>query len=246
MPPWAPLNAAPTSRLLAGPAGTPGFPSLHCAARRRPCAPSGYRPRAWSRRCPAWASNAARRLPARLRAGGPGSEWAAPSSAGRAAARASALRELTRGNCLSGASTARAASFAAGRGTEQHRGKPGRARVPADSCPPGEPVRLASRTVDVGAQRRPPTAERTGPPTRSLARADPTTANASQATKAARWATPGTGRLRTSVRSRVSCVAGRAKRGGITEMTDPQACCFAASLPPGETQALLGAARRET
>ena len=33
MPPWAPLDAAPTSRLLAGPAGTPGFPSLHCAGR---------------------------------------------------------------------------------------------------------------------------------------------------------------------------------------------------------------------
>src|SRR5512132_3498570 len=96
-------------------------------------------------------------VPARLRAGGHGSEWAAPSSAGRAAARASALRELTRGNCLSVASAARAASFAAGRGTEQRRGEPGRARVPANSCPPGEPVRLASRTVDVGAQRRPPT-----------------------------------------------------------------------------------------
>jgi hypothetical protein len=48
MPPWAPLNAAPTSRLLAGPAGTPGFPSLRCAARRRTCAPSGHRPRAWA------------------------------------------------------------------------------------------------------------------------------------------------------------------------------------------------------
>jgi hypothetical protein len=130
--------------------------------------------------------------PARLRAGGPGSEWAAPSSAGRAAARASALRELTRGNCLSGASTARAASFAAGRGTEQHRGEPGRARVPADSCPPGEPVRLASRTVDVGAQRRPPTAERTGPPARSLARLNATTVNATQATN---------GRSRANVRN---------------------------------------------
>ena len=48
MPPWAPLNAAPTSWLLAGPAGTPGFPSLRCAARRRPCAPSGHCPRAWA------------------------------------------------------------------------------------------------------------------------------------------------------------------------------------------------------
>jgi hypothetical protein len=91
-------------------------------------------------------------LPARLRAGGPGSEWAAPSSAGHAAARASALRELTRGSCLSGASAARAASSAAGRGTEQHRA--------------------------VGAQRRPPTFERTGPPARSLARS-----NATRATK---------------------------------------------------------------
>ena len=94
--------------------------------------------------------------PARLRAGEPGSEWAAPSSAGPVAARASALRELTRGNCLSGASAARAASFAAGRGTEQHRA--------------------------VGAQRRPPTAERTGPPARSLAGPNATTVNAPQAT----------------------------------------------------------------
>ena len=157
MPPWAPLNAAPTSRLLAGPAGTPGFPSLHCAARRRPCAPSGHCPRAWQPVVFLERSNTSCRLPARLRAGGPGSEWAAPSSAGRAAARASALRELTRGSCLSGASAARAASSAAGRGTEQRRG--------------------------VGAQRRPPTAERTGPPARSLARADATTVNASQATR---------------------------------------------------------------
>ena len=138
----------------------------------------GAGPRAVSRR----GLECGTRWPARLRAGGHGSEWAAPSSAGPAAARVSALRELTRGNCLSGASAARAASFAAGRGTEQRRGEPGRARVPADSCPPGEPVRLASRTVDVGAQRRPPTAERTGPPARSLARVDATSVSASQAT----------------------------------------------------------------
>jgi hypothetical protein len=160
------------------PGGYTGLPlsALRCSpAPMRPvralpsCLGSGGASRALEHKLP---------LPARLRAGGPGSEWAAPSSAGPAAARASAPRELTRGSCLSVASAARAASFAAGRGTEQHRDEPGRARVSADSCPPGEPVRPASRTVDVGAQRRPPTAERTGPPARSLARADATTVNA--------------------------------------------------------------------
>jgi len=134
-------------------------------------------------------------LPARLRAGGSGSEWAAPSSAGLVAARASAHRELTRRSCPSVESAANAASSAAGRETEQRRGEPGRARVPADSGPPGEPVRLASRTVDVGAQRRPPTAERTGPPARSLARLNATTVNAPQASN---------GRSRADVRYRVA------------------------------------------
>ena len=81
MPPWAPLNAAPTSRLLAGPAGTPGFPSLAAllagAHAPRQGTALGPRHRGVSR-----ALEYKLPLPARLRAGGPGSEWAAPSSAG--------------------------------------------------------------------------------------------------------------------------------------------------------------------
>ena len=141
---------------LAGPAGTPGFPSLRCAARRRPCAPSGHRPRAWSRRCPA-EPRMPRRLPARLRAGGPGQRMGGAEQRRAPAARASALRELTRGNCLSGASAARAASFAAGRGTEHT----------------GQSARSADRRRLSG---------RAHPP-RSLARAEATTANASQEQK---------------------------------------------------------------
>jgi hypothetical protein len=83
-------------------------------------------------------------LPARLRAGGFGSELAAPRSAGLVAARVSALRDLTRRSCPSVASAARAASSAAGREPEHRRA--------------------------VGAQRRPLPPERTGPHARSLAR----------------------------------------------------------------------------
>ena len=54
-------------------------------------------------------------------------------------------------------------------------------------------------------QAKAPTPERPGPPARSLARADLVRTSA-------------TGRLRTSVRTRVACVAGRAKRGGALEL----------------------------
>ena len=143
---WAPASSAAQRGEARRTRRAGGYAGLPLAAWR--CSPASMRPvgippSGLEATVPHVGLPCGTRLPARLRRGGPGSEWAAPSSAGRAAARASALRELTRGNCLSGASIARAASFAAGRGTEQHRG--------------------------VGAQRRPPTAERTGPPARSLA-----------------------------------------------------------------------------
>jgi hypothetical protein len=47
--------------------------------------------------------------------------YAAPRSAGRMAARASAHRRLTRRDCLSGAPAGRAASFSAGHAIEHHR-----------------------------------------------------------------------------------------------------------------------------
>jgi hypothetical protein len=73
-----------------------------------------------------------------------------PRSAGLVATRAPArARALTRRTCLSEVNAANAASCARGHETEHRRGKPGRASVPADSCSPGAPVRLASRTVDV-------------------------------------------------------------------------------------------------
>ena len=51
----------------------------------------------------------------------PAATYAAPRSGRRMAARASALRHLTRRDCLSGTTVGRAASFAAGRATEHHR-----------------------------------------------------------------------------------------------------------------------------
>ena len=86
-------------------------------------------------------------LPARLRAGGHGSELGgAEQHRARGRAR-SAPRALTRRCCLSGESAANAASSATGHETEQRREPPPTAKAP--------------------------TAERTGPPARSLALARP-------------------------------------------------------------------------
>ena len=65
--------------------------------------------------------------------------WAAPRSAGLLAARASALRQLTRGGCLSVESEANAASSAAGQKTE-HRRAVGAKRRPPRSHPNRSPA----------------------------------------------------------------------------------------------------------
>ena len=108
-------------------------------------------------------------VPARLRAGGPGSEWAAPSSAG--------LRGLPAAQRRAGedcSSTGSGSPQAARRG-----------RVP-------QPPSQTEQRREAGPQGRPPTAERTGPPARSLARPNATIVNAPQATN---------GRSRANVRS---------------------------------------------
>jgi hypothetical protein len=85
-------------------------------------------------------------LPARLRAGGLGSEWAAPSSAG--------LRGLP--------------------AAQRRDGEDCRAPLPAQRAK-GRVTQPPSQTEqhrEAGPQGRPPTAERTSPPARSLARAE--------------------------------------------------------------------------
>ena len=92
------------------------------------------------------------RCPAKGWAGRSRSAYEAPRSTGLVAARASAPRDLTRGNCLSAASAARAASFAAGRETEHHRGVGSRSEATASSKRSGLPARpfaRADRTTNV-------------------------------------------------------------------------------------------------
>jgi hypothetical protein len=99
--------------------------------------------------------------------------YAAPSIAELMAACARrTLRLLTRRDCSSEANAVSVASFSAGHEIEQRRGEPGRARVPADSCSPGEPARHAGRAVVPSAQRRAAAFERRRMPARGFASAD--------------------------------------------------------------------------
>ena len=95
-------------------------------------------------------------VPARLRAGRSGREWAAPSSAG-----ARGLPEAQPRDGEDCSSSGCGSPQAARRGRvaqppsrpEQRRGERGRARVPADSCSPRERASLR-RALDVGAADR--------------------------------------------------------------------------------------------
>jgi hypothetical protein len=116
------------------------------------------------------------RLLARLWAGGLGSEWAAPSSAAERGAspdEQESLRTLAR--------------LASGPDMQCRAldGEDCRAPLVAQR-PKGRVTQPPSQTEqrrEAGPQGRPPTAERTSPPARSLARLSTTTVNASQAAK---------------------------------------------------------------
>jgi hypothetical protein len=102
-------------------------------------------------------------LLARLRVGGLGSEWAAPSSAG--------LRGLPAAQRWDGEDCR--APLPAQRASQRGGSLTSRSevmRTPKGRVP--QPPSQTEQRRGVGAQRRPPTAERTSPPARSLARAD--------------------------------------------------------------------------
>jgi hypothetical protein len=112
---------ATTSWLLAGPSpAAPDFPLRRCASRRPIFAPAGYRPRAidalglFVDACRGGGEQSRGRVCA-------GSDICGAEERKTHGRARSALRHLTRRDCLSATTAGSAASFAAGRAAEHHR-----------------------------------------------------------------------------------------------------------------------------